>query len=387
MQKNKRKILNILIIIIVIIISIKPFIYTYNNLFANYYIITDKEDNAEKYILRSINYNPSSYRVFKLSDYLLQAACLYKKESLLNILDEEVLHEIKEKHKDNFYIQYLYGNLGLNRNWQHLDSLSYRFLGNKRYNKMTQSILEELEKDFSLEFVENLLDFLYWQGNIGLADYFIDNYNIKNFNWVKPNNHIDYISSIKKLNTFIKEEYNLVIDKNLIPSADFSTKNEYYKNWDFSNHSNHKPYGKGSFFVDLDKINQNSMVKIFNLFLNNNGEFVSRGGMWFRERLELSEDYYIFSFDYWLKTGQEKPRFWLADDVRIPWLDEKSKKWIKVIYFLNNSKGEVGFINPLIRIYGLGSMYVDNVFFSKVKTGNENLKEPFHIHYLFYEEE
>jgi hypothetical protein len=368
-----------------IIISIKPFIYTYNYLLAKYFIIIDKKENAEKYILRGINYNPSTYRLYKSSEYLLKAACVFKNERLLNVLDDKSLIQIKEEYKDNFYFQNIYGNLDSNRNWYHLDNVSYSFLKDKKYNKLTQSILNKLETNFSEEFLGNLLEFLYWRGNTELAGYIITNYNIKNFEWIKPNNSIDYMISIRRLDSYMQKKYSTVLEKKLIPSADFSTENSYSLNWDFSNHSNREPFGEGSFFVDLYKINQNFMVKIFNLFLNNNARSVARGGIWFKEKIELSDSYYVLSFDYWLKTGQEKPRFWLADGIRIPWLDKKNRRWIKVIYILNNSKRKVEFVQPLIRIFGLGSMYVDNVIFSKIQTGNIDFEEPYHIHYLFYE--
>ena len=385
MQQNKRKILIILIIFFVIIISIKPIIYTYNYLFSNLYIINNQEEKAEKYILRGINFNPGSYRVFRSSDYLLQAACLYKKESLLNTLDDETLHEIKEKYKDNFYVQNIYGNLDLDRNWSLLDSVSYRFLKNKRYNSLTLSILDRLGPVFSEEFIVNLLDFLYWQENEDLADYFIENYNIVNFRWVKPDESIDYPMSIKRLNSFLQENYSVGIWDNLLSSEDFLNMNDYSHDWYFSTPSKSKPFGKGSFFVDLYQIDQKSMVKAYNLLLNIKEMSVSNVGIWLGKKLEVFGGYYILSFDYWLKTGQEKPRLSLAGNLNINWLEEENRKWIKVICVLNNSKRKVEFVMPFVRIFGLGSLYVDNVFFSKVHSDNVNFEDSFRVHYLYYE--
>ena len=131
--------------------------------------------------------------------------------------------------------------------------------------------------------------------------------------------------------------------------------------------SNTEPFGKGAFYVNLNKISSNNVVKVINLFINNkNAKAPARGGIWYKKMISVNKGFYLFSFDYWTKTGEEKPRLWLWKGITIPWLPCTGKRWKKVVYILNNVNGKIKKLKPLIRMFGKGSMYIDNVYLGKL---------------------
>ena len=377
---NKKEIIITLFIIVFLFLSIKPFLFTINYFIGNYYIKI-KGESSEKYVLRGIKYNPESYKYFGVEEKianLIKAAVLYEDKSIYKTLDINTRKKIESKYKDNIYFQNILNNLDKKREWQHLDQISFHFLREKRHNDLTISVLERSNPEFKKEFLSNLLDFLYWQKNRELFKYFKEKYRVNDYEYIKPKANIKYKDSISKVKDILVKELNIkkeLIGDNLIQSPDFEDEKNYLKYWFFSNMSNTKPFGEGAFYVNLNKISSNNVVKIINLFINNNNaKAPARGGIWYKKVIKVNKGFYLFSFDYWTKTGEEKPRLWLWKGITIPWLPCTEKRWKKIIYILNNVNGKIKKLKPLIRMFGKGSMYVDNVYLWKLDVKGLNFK-------------
>jgi len=372
---NKKEIIITLFIIVFLFLSIKPFLFTINYFIGNYHIKV-KGESSEKYVLRGIKYNPGAYKYFGTgvrTGNLIKAAVLYEDISIYNTLDKDTKKKIELKYKDNFYFQNVLNNLDKKREWQHLDEVSYFFLREKKYNRLTISILDKLNPEFDKEFLNNILDFLKWQDNIELFNYIKKKHKLNDYEYIKPENAIKYKDSILKVKDILFKELNIEkewIGNNLIESPDFENQKDYNKYWFFSNMINRKKYGEASFYVDLDKINNRNVAKILNLFIyNSKVKHPASGGLWYKPeyKINLKQGFYIFSFDYWTKTGKEKQGFWLSRGIRSPRLPYTKQKWKKVIYILNNKNGKIESVRPLIRMFGKGSFWIDNVFLGKLE--------------------
>jgi len=379
---KKKNLIGALILIILLIFSIKSLLFTYNYFLSKYYLyVLEDSKKSEAYTLKAIRFNPKIYKYVGAGnklDNLIKAAILYENIGIYNVLTNDEKKKIELKYKDNFYFQNVLNNLDKKREWQHLDEVSYFFLREKKYNRLTISILDKLNPEFKKEFSSNLFDFLYWQKNIELFKYFKEKYQVNDYEYIKPENAIKYKDSISKVKDILVKELNIkkeLIGDNLIQFPDFDGEKNYLKYWFFSNMSDTEPFGKGAFYVNLDKISSNNVIKVINLFINNkNAKALARGGIWYKKLISVNKGFYFFSFDYWTKTGKEKPRLWLWKGITIPWLPCTERRWKKIVYILNNVNGEIKKLKPLIRMFGKGSMYVDNVVLGKLEVEELGLK-------------
>lgn len=371
---KKKNLIGALILIISLIFSIKPLLFTYNCFLSKYYLyVLEDSKKSEAYTLEAIRFNPKSYKYVGAGnklDNLIKAAILYENIEIYNALNKDTRKKIESKYKDNIYFQNSINSLNKKENWQHLDKIAYFFLKDKRYNKLAISIFEKLSFQFDNDFLTNLCDFLKWRDNIELFNYIKKKHKLNDYEYIKPENAIKYKDSILKVKDVLFKELNIKeewIGNNLIQSPDFEDEKNYLNNWYFSNMSNTEPFGDGSFFVGIEKIEENRMIRDINLYIDNSLVKASaRGGVWYKKLININKGYYVFSFDYWTKTGEEKPRFWLWNGITIPWLPSTEKRWKKIIYILNNVNEKIKKIKPLIRMFGKGSMYVDNVYLGKL---------------------
>jgi hypothetical protein len=371
---KKKNLIGALMLIILLIFSIKPLLFTYNYFLSKYYLyVLEDSKKSEAYTLEAIRFNPKSYKYVGAGnklDNLIKVAIHYENIGVYNELTNDKKKKTEEKYRDNFYFQNILNNLDKKREWQHLDEVSYFFLRDKKYNKLTISILDKLNPEFDKEFLNNILDFLKWQDNIELFNYIKKKHKLNNYEYIKPENAIKYKDSILKIKDILFKELSIkkeLIGNNLIGAPDFEDEKKYKKYWSFANHSNGKPFGKGSFFVGIERVEKNRMIRDINLYIDNSlVKDPARGGIWYKEGITVYKGFYVLSFDYWTKTGKGKPGFWLQYGINIPWLPCFKQKWKKVVYILNNVNGEIKKLKPLIRMFGKGSMYTDNVYLGKL---------------------
>jgi hypothetical protein len=381
-----------LLIAVVLLISIKPAIFTWNMIMANYHLHQPGHHaKAQPAVYRSLDYNPSSYKAFKkyhreTVEHLVIKSVIYQNDITLPVqlgMPKQDFSRLKKTLYDNFYFQDLIGNLHTgtdsNRKWQNLDEVSFQLLADKTMNQRTIAIFKKIGSTFDREFIENLADFCFWKKNKELYAYLMSTYNIhppKN-KWIHSGllAGTEYTESVRRLKEVMTANYNLAdngIGKNLLeyPGIEF-TKSAYRKlfeeNWTFADMAGTTPYADGSFTIGMDNKNGNGMLRIMGFWTDSaRGKHRPRGGVWSKKRFAIDKGYYLFSFDYLTKTGKEKPSFYLTKGIRRVILPPANGKWKKVIFILNNSTAKHRLLKPLVRIWGTGSMWLDNVFLAKI---------------------
>jgi hypothetical protein len=234
--------------------------------------------------------------------------------------------------------------------------------------------MRKMSSSFSREFIKNLMDFCVWKQNFDLKD-FLEKNMLHNKIRVQGSYNtfstgFEYQKSIELLSINLQKEYkllNVLLEKNLIISPDFENMERIDLVWKFSDMAGIEPFSDGSFTIGLEKLGKNNVLRIMGFFINNKKDKSrARGGAWYKGIIPIENSYYIFSFDYATKTSKEFPSFYLGKGIKEIRIQHTNQKWIKVIFILNNLSGEFKFLKPLIRIWGTGSMLVDNIFLAKV---------------------
>jgi hypothetical protein len=401
----------VLLIFAFLISSIKPFLFTINNLIANYYIIAKKDLKCyRKYISRAIKSNSDSFKCFRT--LLIKSIIKYEDKNIFYISDKQkrevyelikliliyndinIYRKIKKKerekieikYRDNFYLQKFINNLEKKRNWEHLDEVSYFFLSNKKHNKLTISIFEKIKYQFSKTFLINLCDFLFWKKNYILGNYIKQKFKLNRYKYKKPNKTLSYKKSVLILKDFILKEFKIkkgFSNVNLIEPEVSGDINFLRKYWHYSNMSNIYPFGDGSFSVNTETISGYKLVKLFNSYLNNNRKSNARGGIWHKRSIKIDRRYYVFSFDYFSKTGHEKMRFWLSKYIKIFSFTKEKMRWKKMIFILDNRDGKIDLLKPLIRMYGTGSSWINNVFLGKLDVKKELFNRQYYLNSIY----
>jgi hypothetical protein len=143
----------------------------------------------------------------------------------------------------------------------------------------------------------------------------------------------------------------------------------FQKKWQFFYISGSKDARVASFTMGLDGAGENRCLRLMGFFTGSaDGKTKSRarGGAMCKEKLSLPRGYYLLSFDYLTVTAREKPSFYLWKGISEVFLPPTGGGWKKVVYFLNNSTGGFTVIKPIFRMWGTGTVLIDNVYFAAI---------------------
>jgi len=158
------------------------------------------------------------------------------------------------------------------------------------------------------------------------------------------------------------EEIMIDFGRNLIPDESFDNQYSLEKYWDFSDMSDSESWSKGSFYGDFDSMSDKSM-RIMGFFVkkieNKEG---ARAGFWYKQDIPLREKPYLFCFQYKTLQGKEMPTFWLSYAFNKEWrLEPTDSKWKEIYYFFDNEKFKIPSIKPLLRMFGTGTVWFDDI--------------------------
>ncbi|UCH96601.1 MAG: hypothetical protein JSV88_07060 [Candidatus Aminicenantes bacterium] len=386
-----QKYVKILLLVLVLAVSIKPFLFTWNFIQANLHLKKDKF-KAGTYMVNALSYKSSVYKIFNLHSpwviehYLVKSAIYNNDKKRLDAYSHVISSSaLQTRFNDNFYFQHLSGNIDQDKDWQHLDEVCFDLLTDPRMNQRTAAIFEEIGCSFNKGFIKNLADFVSWKDNTQLHHYLVSKYaiNQSSFNSAELAG-CDYQESIARVKELMWVKYKLKAEgmgANLVQCPGFTVQRCIEKNWYFSNMADNEPFSRGSFFMGTDKIgkNQNPVIRLMGFFVTHDpGKSRPRGGVRSRQRITAENGFYVFSFDYCTITGSERPSFFLCKGMekRIP---STRRQWKKVIFILNNAFNTYEFLNPLIRMWGTGTLLVDNVFLAKVTTMKFSISNPYEL--------
>jgi hypothetical protein len=153
------------------------------------------------------------------------------------------------------------------------------------------------------------------------------------------------------------------LGENLIPGKPFLSSAEGASHWFFSDMSDGENFSKGSFFGDLD----NDSLRILCFFTQKTeGRQVARGGFWHKHSIPLEKCLYIFGFRYRTLLDTESPTFWLDYQFKKEWkLEPTANQWKHAVFLFDNSAWGIKKIQPLLRIFGPGSAWFDDIWLYK----------------------
>jgi len=379
---------------VVFLVSLKAVLFTWGLMRAGYHYRTNKEQ-AAVHMYSLLLHKPSVYKAFlehntEALDNLIIKTAIYNNN--IRYLDdiglERVdLSRIKFTFKDNFYLHHLLTNMGKREgNWQNLDAVSLEILADHTMNSLTISILKRLRPVFPPDFIENLVDFCAWKKNIELRDHLVQTFALKpHESPVKSKKDTlprgsGFQEAIHQLMGFLLREYKLKVgdvEKNLVKCPAFDSIKKCDKHWYFSKMAGYKPFSDGSFTMGLDRIDTNNVLRMMGFFVHNQaGKSKARGGAWSRERISIKKGFYLFSFDYLTKTGKEAFSFFLWKGIPESYLPPSQGKWKKVIYILNNASDMYHVLSPLLRMWGTGTLLIDNVYLARITNTEFSIPTP-----------
>jgi hypothetical protein len=172
----------------------------------------------------------------------------------------------------------------------------------------------------------------------------------------------------------------ILMEKNRLSPGDFSTNlldngdfdggiDRFEREWYLSKMAGYGSFPDGSFTMGLDSAveSRNRYLRIMGFYAGSApGKGKARGGAWAREKIPIQAGYYLLGFDYLTKTGKERASFYLwkgIDEVHLP---DTGGNWKKAVYFLNNADGRHTVLKPLFRMWGTGTVLIDNVYLARV---------------------
>lgn len=368
--------------LVILLVSVKAITFTRDLALANYFLHWNKE-KAAAYMYRILCDKPILYRGLRdyqktLVDNLIVKKAIYARyRDKRNIFDiftrdskELTIEHFKTLFRDNFYLQYLFPPAPSQPNWKNPDVVSLELLADKTLNPLTLSLWEKVKPTVDPEFAANLADYCRWQGNTELAERMG-----KDFETAKPilkPGSPTGRESFKQLLKSLRKKKKLTIDdlrENRPGSEDFNDMGAFQKKWEFSCMTGSKDIRAASFFMGLDGAGDNRCLRVMGFFAGGSdgkNKSNARGGAMYKERLPISRGYYLLSFDYLTVTDREKASFFLWKGISEAFLPSTGGGWKKAVYFLNNSTGGFTGIKPIFRMWGTGTVLIDNVYFAAV---------------------
>jgi len=393
----------------VVLLSIKPAVFTWDLMMANYHLWNDNGGSAG-HMYRTLRARPSVYRVYKkysrsrIDEVLVKQAVYSKHNDNINIFDtfnahaeELALSRFEARFKDNFYFRYLFapggpGNRSIAGNWQNLDSVSLDILADPGMNALTLSLWEKMKWPAVLDgtFAANLADYCRWKGNTALGDY-LEKTAGKTVGRPIGSSVLrghDARESLLRLGEILLEKNKLTagdFETNRLENGDFEKSNGgFERDWYLTKMAGREPYADGSFTMGPDGAGGNRYLRIMGFYAGNvKGRSRVRGGAWAREKIPIKKGFYIFCFDYLTKTGDENPSFYLWKGIDEPHLPGTGGKWKKAVYFFNNASGDHTLLKPFFRMWGTGTVLIDNIYLARIT----HPRFVFHVPGILYVEE
>jgi hypothetical protein len=380
--------LEFFLVVFLAVISLKPVLFTWNLIQANFYLKKDPCE-AGAYMTRALVYKPPVYRIFNtyapgvIENWLVKSAIHRQDKTFFRAYAHLVpLEGLEARFRDNFYWQYLLGQIDQKRDWQYLDPVSLDLLADPRMNSLTQVILEKIAASFDQDFTRNLADFAGWKGNEPLRQYLTSTSPVQPLSFDSTQlSGCNYRESLAGLKSMLRVNFQLKageIGENLLPCPGFSQPKCREKSWYFSNLASNAHFGRGAFIMGLDTTGKdnNPVIRLMGFYAGSEpGKAKPRAGVRSRQTLLAENGFYVFGFDYFTVSGGECPSFWLCNGVEKQ-LPPTQRKWKKVLFILNNAFNRYDVLNPLIRLWGTGTMLVDNVFLAKVTTSVFSIPGP-----------
>jgi len=307
---------------------------------------------------------------------------------------------ILDKFPENIFLDNfnLYREKNLSKDRENFDFLFFRILRSTEFNRISKKIIIQSISDQKISETSlfHLILYLNWMNNFALAkDLLIwgikENKLDKNScSFLQEDLHlrknenefqlahfsIDKLRIENTVKTFFNNnEIKIDFAQNLISDGSFTDQNSLKKHWDFSDMSDSEPFSKGSFYGYFDSMSEKSM-RVMGFFTKQiENKEPSRAGFCYKEEIPLAEKVYLFYFRYKTFQGKEIPTFWLSYAFNKEWgLEPTDFKWREVFYIFNNRQFKIPSIRPLLRMWGIGSVWFDDVYLLEIEPGGISIE-------------
>ncbi len=322
--------------------------------------------------------------------YMVKTALTKNKLNLDSVFPESIRLELIRMFPENLFFDtlQLYPETHPPCDWENLDELSFQILADTDLNSLAY---QGLTRHFQSPQVADsaavsVVLFTNWIRNYPLSEDLITRFKRKNLisqlqhqilsadlaqrkqnNSTSPNQGIPENFSVLQMlahQVGIDPE-SFSIGENLIPGGSFLNKESMDAHWLFSDMSDSDRFSKGSFYGNFDT----GALRVLCFFTSEvSGRQVSRGGFWHKHAIPLEKGPYVFGFKYRTLLDSESPTFWLDDQFKKEWkLEPTSNEWKQVVFFFDNAGWNVDTIQPLLRMFGPGSVWFDDVCLYKIK--------------------
>lgn len=350
-------------------LSIRPLLFFFDHLLATHHMSLEHFDRARPHVRKTF--------LKKLSG----SAPPRVKANYLRAMDRFFYPDRPGRDlKHNVYFQYVRNRSGDDPKRVFLDDLSYFFLSDPAFNALSRRALDRGMGDMGKTAWFNLMDFLSWQKNRDLVGYFLKTHEMGDYRVIRPAGERPYPRSLNRLKNDVSREWDVDIGgsgENRLVDGGFSDSNSL-KNWKILERSNYSPFGQAGFFVGMDEIDDNKMIRILNTFIHNQeGIYDARCGIQYVRNIAIDKGIYLFACDLWVKTGEEQIRFSPGRGIGAPGVKPSIRKWHKLIYLLNNKAGKYRELQPVIWMFGTGSLWVDNLFLAKCPGRDIDFSKPY----------
>ncbi|MCU0285986.1 MAG: hypothetical protein MUF15_06270 [Acidobacteria bacterium] len=390
-----------ILLLVIFLVSLRAILFTGQLLLANYFLYRNHKAHAVTYIYRIMCAKPILYRSLQnaqkimVEDFIIKKAIYAKYKDDKNIFDrfqtspgakELAVERFKALYPDNFYFHYFYPPFPPQAHWENLDTISLELLADKTLNPLHILLWEKIKPSISPEFTTNLANYCHWQGNKELADFLVKETSPAVSTFSYPGSPAADESFRQLLKTFHgKKKFTSPLAKESLEeyqpgSEDFNRPREFKKKWEFSLLSSNKYPRAASFTMGIDcpGPGQNSCLRLMGFFPGNEdkGKTNARGGAMCKEVLPITKGYYLLSFDYLTDTGKERASFFLCKGLSEVFLPPTKGNWKKVTYFLNNTTGAYPSLKPIFRMWGTGTVLIDNVYMAAIQEPSFNFSRP-----------
>lgn len=345
----------ILPLVILALISIKPAIFTWNLVWSGKYF-NQESRRAESHMYAAILSRPSAFHGFKKYNWNSAARLLMKSIVMtrdLKRLDRAKLpppdrRRLKETFRNNLHLHHLFpGFLPRASRPENLDPLSLELLSNSTLNQLNKAAFENHLSRLSREFLLNTADYCKWKGNAQMAESLVTAAGV----YRTDRTYRPYRSARprKPLPSYI-------------PPGGFD------ENWVYLDMANKKPYGEGSFTMDVVQIGSVEALRLMGFYTGKlKGRSPARGGVGLKKTIAVDRGFYRFSLYYVTRTGREAASFRLGGGLPEYGLPPTGDQWNRVDYYIDNMSSGIDTLRPMIRMKGTGALWLSGVQLVKLE--------------------
>ncbi|OGD18267.1 MAG: hypothetical protein A2W03_14090 [Candidatus Aminicenantes bacterium RBG_16_63_16] len=308
------------------------------------------------------------------------------------------LGRVTARFPDNVILEELglYGGENLTGDWQSFDALFFGMVADPEFNDLSFRALTASVRDGRLppECLSPLLSYLAWRKNPGLERKLRDWKTSQGIGGEPPAEYPEIPPSALRsalpeagsqagggalrsaLARLLKiDPAKAKVGENVIAAAGLADRDSLEKSWEFLDLSSREPFSRGSFAGGPDP-QAGGALRVMGFFVRTEpGKVPCRAGFIRKQAVPLGAKTYVLDFFYRTLGRTERPSFWLASPELMPEreLDPAAGEWRRVLFVFDNGELGIPSVQPLLRMWGTGTVWFAGLGLYELETGGHNL--------------